>query len=169
MFFSNEQSWLSQDDAYDLMSISISRERFCEEQECKKPSDKKQHCHLHYADVLLLKKDFEESIASVFQKNEYFPHEWISSSNVFSSMLCSCCKNWPCEDNEADADLRVSSESKYSFFKQMVIQHIVEMDVVVINRSLTSFSRSREERVWSSPKPGMLVVSLLRVFFLSWP
>ena len=38
--------------------------------------------------------------------------------------------------------LRVSSESKYSFFKQMVIQHIVEkMDVVVINGSLTSFVR----------------------------
>ncbi len=44
-----------------------------------------------------------------------------------------------------------------------------KMDVVVINGSLTSLTQSHEERVWSPPKPGMQVVSSLRVFFLSWP
>ncbi len=42
-----------------------------------KPRDKKQHCHLRFADVPLLKKDSEESIASVFTKKKkwYFRHE----------------------------------------------------------------------------------------------
>jgi hypothetical protein len=34
----------------------------------RRPRDKKQHCHLRFADVLLLKKDFEESIASCLHK-----------------------------------------------------------------------------------------------------
>ena len=34
VFFSNEQGWLSQDDAYDSMSLSGSRERFYDEREC---------------------------------------------------------------------------------------------------------------------------------------
>ena len=70
-----------------------------------KPRDKKQHCHLRFADVLLLKKkDSEESIASIFSKKKwYFRHEWISSQDVFESMLRFHCKNWSCEDNEADA------------------------------------------------------------------
>ena len=68
------------------------------------PRDKKQHCHLRFADVLLLKKDSEESIASIFTKKKwYFRHEWISSQDVFESMPYSHCKNWSCEDNEADA------------------------------------------------------------------
>ncbi len=69
-----------------------------------KTRDKKKNWNLRFEDVLMLKKDFEESIASVFiKKNEYFWHEWISSQDVFESMLRSFCKNWPCEDNEADA------------------------------------------------------------------
>jgi len=46
----------------------------------QRPRDKKQHCHLRFADVLLLKKDSEESIASIFTKkngtsgtNEFLP------------------------------------------------------------------------------------------------
>ena len=35
-----------------------------------KPRDKKQHCHLRFADVLLLKKDSEESIASIFSQKK---------------------------------------------------------------------------------------------------
>jgi len=48
--------------------------------------------------------------------------------------------------------LRVSSESKYSFFNRKVIEHIVEkMDVVVWSTEAELFlSGSREERVWSS-------------------
>lgn len=112
MFFFDEQGWLSQDDAYDSTSLSGSRERFYDERECdifrsslsSRPRDKKQHCHLRFADVLLLKKDSEESIASIFsQKKWYFRHEWISSQDVFESMLRFHCKNWSCEDNEADA------------------------------------------------------------------
>ena len=38
-----------------------------------KPRDKKQHCHLRFADVLLLKKDSEESIASIFSKKMVLP------------------------------------------------------------------------------------------------
>lgn len=112
MFFFDEQGWLSQDDAYDSTSLSGSRERFYDERECdifrsslsSKPRDKKQHCHLRFADVLLLKKDSEESIASISSKKKwYFRHEWISSQDVFESMLRFHCKNWSCEDNEADA------------------------------------------------------------------
>ena len=112
MFFFDEQGWLSQDDAYDSTSLSGSRERFYDERECdifrsslsSRPRDKKQHCHLRFADVLLLKKDSEESIASIFSKKKwYFRHEWISSQDVFESMLRFHCKNWSCEDNEADA------------------------------------------------------------------
>ena len=36
-------------------------------------------------------------------KKRYFRHEWISSQDVFESMLRFHCKNWSCEDNEADA------------------------------------------------------------------
>jgi len=36
----------------------------------QRPRDKKQHCHLRFADVPLLKKDSEESIASVFIKKK---------------------------------------------------------------------------------------------------
>ena len=112
MFFFDEQGWLSQDDAYDSTSLSGSRERFYDERECdifrsslsSKPRDKKQHCHLRFADVLLLKKDSEESIASIFTKKKwYFRHEWISSQDVFESMPRFHFKNWSCEDNEADA------------------------------------------------------------------
>ena len=38
-----------------------------------KPRDKKQHCHLRFADVLLLKKDSEESMASIFIKKMVLP------------------------------------------------------------------------------------------------
>jgi len=64
----------------------------------QRPRDKKQHCHLRFADVLLLKKDSEESIASIFIKKKwYFRHEWISSQDVFESMLRFHCKNWSCD------------------------------------------------------------------------
>ena len=36
----------------------------------RRPRDKKQHCHSRFADVLLLKKDSEESIASIFIKKK---------------------------------------------------------------------------------------------------
>ncbi len=62
----------SQDDAYDSTSLSGSRERFYDERECdifqsslssksQRPRDKKQHCHLRFADVLLLKKKILKS------------------------------------------------------------------------------------------------------------
>ncbi len=64
------------------------------EMQLQNPCGKKQHCHLHYAGVFLLKRGFRKVHSSVFiQKNEYFPWEWISSSDVFSSMQHSCCKN----------------------------------------------------------------------------
>ena len=143
MFFFDEQGWLSQDDAYDSTSLSGSRERFYDERECdifrsslsSKPRDKKQHCHLRFADVLLLKKDSEESIASVFIKKN-----GTSGTNEFLPKMSSnrCCVFIARIDlaKIMKLMLRVSSESKYSFFKRMVIQHIVEkMDVVVINES----------------------------------
>ncbi len=82
------------------------------------PRDKKQHCHLRLRRRPSVEKRFRR-VHSFYlhQKNEYFLHEWLSSQDVFSSMLRSCCKNWPCEDNEADADLKVSSELKYSFLQ----------------------------------------------------
>ena len=134
---------MSQDDAYDSTSLSGSRERFYDERECdifrsslsSKPRDKKQHCHLRFADVLLLKKDSEESIASIFSQKKmvlparmnffprclridavfFIPAARIDLAKIMKLML------------------RVSSESKYSFFSnRKVIEHIVEkMDVVV--------------------------------------
>ncbi len=90
----------------------------------QRPRDKKQYCHLHYADVLLLKKDFEESIASVFKKMSTF------DTNEFLPKMSSnrCCALIARIDlaKIMKLMLRVSSESKYSFFKRMVIQHIVE-------------------------------------------
>ena len=57
------------------------RERFYDERECdifrsslsSRPRGKKQHCHLRFADVLLLKKDSEESIASILAKKMVLP------------------------------------------------------------------------------------------------
>jgi len=132
---------LSQDDAYDSTSLSGSRERFYDERECdifrsslsSRPRDKKQHCHLRFADVLLLKKDSEESIASIFSKkngtsgtNEFLPKMSSNRCRIFIPAaridLAKIMKLM----------LRVSSESKYSFFSRKVIEHIVEkMDVVV--------------------------------------
>lgn len=98
-----------------------------------KPRDKKQHCHLRFADVLLLKKDSEESIASIFSKkngtsgtNEFLPKMSSNRCRIFIPAaridLAKIMKLM----------LRVSSESKYSFFNPKVIEHIVEkMDVVV--------------------------------------
>jgi hypothetical protein len=91
----------------------------------QRPRDKKQHCHLCYADVLLLKKDFEESIASVFMKkngtfgtNEFLPKMSLNRCCVFIARIDLA--------KIMKLMLRVSSESKYFFFKRMVIQHIVE-------------------------------------------
>jgi len=39
----------------------------------------------------------------LLQKKWYFRHEWISSQDVFESMLRFHCKNWSFEGNEADA------------------------------------------------------------------
>lgn len=102
-----------------------------------KPRDKKQHCHLRFADVLLLKKDSEESIASIFSKKN-----GTSGTNEFLPKMSSnrCCVFIARIDlaKIMKLMLRVSSESKYSFFNRKVIEHIVEkMDVVVINGSLT--------------------------------
>ena len=117
------------------------------------------------------KKDSEESIASIFSKKKwYFRHEWISSQDVFESMLRFHCKNWSCEDNEADAKSFFRVEI-FFFFNRKVIEHIVEkMDVVVWSTEAELFlSGSREERVWSS-KLGMRIVSSLWIFFFqSWP
>ncbi len=109
----------------------------------RKPRDKKQHCHLRFADVLLLKKDSEESIASVFTKETQTIN---SCANEFLPKMSSnrCCVFIARIDlaKIMKLMLRVSSESKYSFFKRTVIEHIVEkMDVVVINGDLTSFVR----------------------------
>ena len=178
MFFFDEQGWLSQDDAYDSTSLSGSRERFYDERECdifrsslsSKPRDKKQHCHLRFADVLLLKKDSEESIASFFSKKN-----GTSGTNEFLPKMSSnrCCIFIARIDlaKIMKLMLRVSSESKYSFFNRKVIEHIVEkMDVVVWSTEAELFlSGSREERVWSS-KLGMRIVSSLWIFFFqSWP
>jgi len=178
VFFFDEQGWLSQDDAYDSTSLSGSRERFYDERECdifrsslsSKPRDKKQHCHLRFADVLLLKKDSEESIASIFSKKN-----GTSGTNEFLPKMSSnrCCVFIARIDlaKIMKLMLRVSSESKYSFFNRKVIEHIVEkMDVVVWSTEAELFlSGSREERVWSS-KLGMRVVSSLWIFFFqSWP
>jgi hypothetical protein len=145
---------LSQDDAYDSTSFLESRERFYDERECdifsdlllssksQRPRDKKQHCHLRFADVRLLKKDSEESIASVFIKkngtsgtNEFLPKMSLNRCCVFIAGIDLA--------KIMKLMLRVSSESKYSFFNRMVIEHIVEkkMDVVAINGDLTSFVR----------------------------
>ena len=70
-----------------------------------KPRDKKQHCHLRFADVLLLKKDSEESMASIFIKkkngtsstNEFLPKMSWNRYHVIVARIDSC------EDNEADA------------------------------------------------------------------
>ena len=114
----------------------------------QRPRDKKQHCHLHFADVLLLKKDSEESIASIFTKkngssgtNEFLPKMSSNRCYVFIARIDLA--------KIMKLMLRVSSESKYSFFKRMVIQHIVEkMDVVVWSTEAELFlSGSREERV----------------------
>ena len=135
-----------------------------------KPRDKKQHCHLRFADVLLLKKDSEESIASIFSKKN-----GTSGTNEFLPKMSSnrCCVFIARIDlaKIMKLMLRVSSESKYSFFNRKVIEHIVEkMDVVVWSTEAELFlSGSREERVWSS-KLGMRVVSSLWIFFFqSWP
>ena len=179
MFFFDEQGWLSQDDAYDSTSLSGSRERFYDERECdifrsslsSRPRDKKQHCHLRFADVLLLKKDSEESIASIFSKKWYFRHEWISSQDVFESMpyFHSCCKNWSREDNEADAKSFFRVEI-FFFQSEGHRTHCWKMDVVVWSTEAELLlSGSREERVWSS-KLGMRGVSSLWIFFFqSWP
>ena len=92
----------------------------------QRPRDKKQHCHLCFADVLLLKKDFKESIASVFIEkkngasgtNEFLPKMSSNRCHVFIARIDLA--------KIMKLMLRVSSESKYSFFKRMVIQHIVE-------------------------------------------
>ena len=96
-----------------------------------KPRDKKQHCHLRFADVLLLKKDSEESIASIFIKkngasgtNEFLPKMSLNRCHVIVARIDLA--------KIMKLMLRVSSESKYSFFNRKVIEHIVEkMDVVV--------------------------------------
>ena len=107
----------------------------------RRPRDKKQHCHSRFADVLLLKKDSEESMASIFSKKN-----GTSGTNEFLPKISSnrCCVFVARIDlaKIMKLMLRVSSESEYSFFNQMVIEHIVEkMDVVVINGDLTSFVR----------------------------
>ena len=117
---------MSQDDAYDSTSLSGSRERFYDERECdifrsslsSKPRDKKQHCHLRFADVLLLKKDSEESIASIFTKESQTIN---SCANEFLPKMSSnrCCVFIARIDlaKIMKLMLRVSSESKYSFFQ----------------------------------------------------
>jgi hypothetical protein len=62
--------------------------------ESQKPRDKKQHCHLRFADVLLLKKDFKESMASVFVKengtsgtNEFLPKMSSNRCYVFIARI----------------------------------------------------------------------------------
>ena len=85
-----------------------------------------------FADVLLLKKDSEESIASIFSKKN-----GTSGTNEFLPKMSSnrCCVFIARIDlaKIMKLMLRVSSESKYSFFNRKVIEHIVEkkMDVVV--------------------------------------
>ena len=90
-----------------------------------RPRDKKQHCHLLFADVLLLKKDSEESIASIFSKKN-----GTSGTNEFLPKMSSnrCCVFIARIDlaKIMKLMLRVSSESKYSFFNRKVIEHIVE-------------------------------------------
>ena len=59
-----------------------------------KPRDKKQHCHLRFADVLLLKKRFRRVHSFyLLQKKWYFRHEWISSQDVFESVPRYRCEN----------------------------------------------------------------------------
>ena len=103
----------------------------------QRPHDKKQHCHLHFADVLLLKKkDSEESIASIFTKkngtsgtNEFLPKMSSNRCYVFIARIDLA--------KIMKLMLRVSSESKYSLFNRKVIEHIVETNGCsrVINRS----------------------------------
>ncbi len=97
-----------------------------------KPRDKKQHCHLRFADVLLLKKDSEESIAFIFTRkkngtsgtNEFLPKMSSNRCHVFVARIDLA--------KIMKLMLRVSSESKCSFFNRKVIEHIVEkMDVAV--------------------------------------
>ncbi len=96
---------------------------------------------MRFADVLLLKKDSEESIASVFTKkkgtsgtNEFLPKMSSKSGCVFIARIDLA--------KIMKLMLRVSSESKYSFFNRKVIEHIVEkMDVVVVSGSLTFLVR----------------------------
>jgi len=89
------------------------------------PRDKKQHCHLRFVDVLLLKKDSEESIASFFTKkngtsgtNEFLPKMSSNRCHVIVARIDLA--------KIMKLMLRVSSESKYSFFNRKVIEHIVE-------------------------------------------
>jgi hypothetical protein len=91
----------------------------------QRPRDTKQHCHLHFADVLLLKKRFRRVHSFCLrQKNG------TSGTNEFLPKMSSnrCCVFIARIDlaKIMKLMLRVSSESKYSFFKGMVIQHIVE-------------------------------------------
>jgi hypothetical protein len=104
----------------------------------QRPRDKKQHCHLRFAGVLLLKKDSEESIASIFTKkngtsamNEFLPKMSSNRCYVFIARIDLA--------KIMKLMLRVFSESKYSFFKRMVIQHIVENGCSRDQRKLNFF------------------------------
>ncbi len=98
----------------------------------KSPLKASSHVNLHLLGFAkLLKKDFEESIASVFIKKN-----GTSGTNEFLPKMSSnrCCVFIARIDlaKIMKLMLRVSSESKYSFFNRKVIEHIVEkMDVVV--------------------------------------
>jgi hypothetical protein len=70
-----------------------------------------------------------------FHTNEFLPQ--ISSHRCY--ILAARIDLTKIMPNEADVDIRVSSESKYSFFKQMVIQHIVENGCSRNQRKLNFF------------------------------
>ena len=125
MFFFDEQGWLSQDDAYDSTSLSGSRERFYDERECdifrsslsSKPRDKKQHCHLRFCRRPSVEKRFRRVHSFyLLQKNG------TSGTNEFLPKMSSnrCCVFIARIDlaKIMKLMLRVSSESKYSFFFQ---------------------------------------------------
>ncbi len=106
----------------------------------QRPRDKKHHCHLRFADVLLLKRYSEESIASIFTKkngtsgtNEFLPKMSLNRCRVFVARIDLA--------KIMKLMLRVSSESKYSLFfpvgrsSNTLLKK--KMDVVVISGSLT--------------------------------